>query len=367
MNILQITSHLNVGGVTSHVLGLSKALAARGHRMIVASGGGRLEELLGRLGVEHWPSPLATSADFSPQVFGAAKALVERARTEHLDAVHAHTRVGQVVADRLGRDLGVPMVATWHGFFRPNLGRRLWPCTGDMTIAISEPVRQHLMLDFHVPEERVRLVVHGIDPSPFESPADPTAPQRLADALRLPPDAAVAGTVARLVPAKGIDLLIRALPAIRQQVPSAHLLLVGDGEARAELEALARSLGVADAVRITGVLPETSSALALMRTFVFMPAHQEGFGLSLLEAMAAARPIVAVRRGKGSVWVLEQGAAGQLVEPDDPAALARAVTHYLQDGDAAAHAGAEARKLVKARFSLERMAGEVEAIYEELA
>ena len=366
MNILQVTSHLNAGGITSHVLALSRALADRGHRVVIASGGGQLERATHHPKIEHWAAPLATSADFSPRVFAAANALAQRALPEALDIVHGHTRVGQVVADRIGRRLGVPMVATWHGFFRPNLGRRLWPCTGELTVAISEPVRQHLMLDFRVPEDRIRLIPHGIDPAPFQ-PGETPAAQGLRETLRVPSDAVVIGTIARLVPSKGIDLLIRSLPIVRQSAPTARLLLVGDGEARGSLEALAQSLGVGDAVHFAGMLQETVAALALMRVFVFIPAHQEGFGLSLLEAMAAGRPIVAVRRGKGAAWVLEQGAAGQLVEPEDPAALAGAIVRYLHDAGAAADAGARARNMVNERFSLDRMAAAVQAVYEELA
>ena len=154
MRILHLTSHLNTGGVSSYVLSMSRALARRGHAVTIASGGGSLEPQAHVAGLAHWPVPMHTSAEFSPPVFRAARQVLERLRVAPVDVLHAHTRVGQVVADRLSRRTGIPYVTTWHGFFRPNLGRRLWPCTGARTIAISESVQRHLVEEFADAEVR---------------------------------------------------------------------------------------------------------------------------------------------------------------------------------------------------------------------
>ena len=365
MKVLHLTSHLNVGGVTSYTLTLAAALARRGHHVRIASGGGSLEGRAESLGVTVWRVPLHTSVEFSPQVLLATRQLDARLRAEPVDLLHAHTRVGQVVADRLARRLRLPYVTTWHGFFRPNLGRTLWPCTGLRTIAISEPVRQHLLATFRVPPERVRLIPHGIDPTPFESSPDPSARQRLRERLGLPSDAPVVGTVARLVASKGVEVLIRSLPAIRASVPDARLLIVGDGEARGSLERLAAGLGLDRAVSFAGALPDIAAALSLMHVYVFLPADREGFGLSLLEAMASGRPIVAVRRGQGATWVLEESGVGTLVEEADPVALARGITRLLQDGEAACRMAGQARAIVRERYALDRMVDQVEAVYRE--
>lgn len=366
MRILHITSHLNVGGITSYVLSLSRACAARGHRVVIASGGGQLEAQAQTMGVTHWRVPLQTSAEWSPRVWMASRQLRAKLRQEPVDVIHAHTRVSQVAAQRLARWRHIPYVATWHGFFRPNLGRRLWPCTGDVTVAISEPVRQHLLHVFRVPETSIRLIPNGIDPTPFESPADPADQQRLREQLRLPSDGPVVGTVARLVASKGIEQLIRGFARVRASAPHAHLLIVGDGTERTHLEQEAIACGVREAVHFAGTLTDTHVALSLMHVFVFLPAQQEGFGLSLLEAMASGRPIVAIRRGGGAVWVLEQGGIGTLVEPGDPSGLASAIIRVLQDGEAACREAGKARAIVKERYSISRMVDAVEAVYREL-
>lgn len=366
MKILHITSHLNIGGVSSSVLSLSQGLVERGEHVVIASGGGQLEARASAMGLIPWRVPLHTSVEFSPQVFAAARTLVARLRQEPVDILHGHTRTAQVVAAYLARCLRLPYVTTWHGFFRPNLGRTIWPCTGDATVAISAPVGTHLQETFHVPPQRIHLIPHGIDTRPFESPVDPSMQARLRDQLRLTRDGPVVGTVARLVASKGVDQLIRSLPGIRASVPDAQLVIVGDGDERASLERVAAEHGVADAVHFSGALPETRVVLSLMDVFVFLPADQEGFGLSLLEAMASARPIVAVRRGGGAPWVLEETGVGALVEPGDLAGLASAVTDRLHHHETARREGQKARAVVKTRYTHARMIDQVQTVYRGL-
>ena len=172
MRILHLTSHLNVGGVTTYTLSLSREFIRRGHRIAIASGGGTMASDAAAAGMELWSVPLHTSAEFSPSVWRAGQRLAGRLRDRPVDVIHAHNRVAQVVAARLSQHLGIPYVTTWHGFFRPNLGRWLWPCTGDRTIAISEPVRRHLREVFRVPEERIRLIPNGVDAARFASLPD---------------------------------------------------------------------------------------------------------------------------------------------------------------------------------------------------
>ena len=366
MRLLHIASHLNVGGVSRYLCALSDALAQRGHRVIIAADHGRCEPIVREMGATHWRVPLHTSVEFSPQVLAACWMLAARVRREPVDLIHAHTRVAQVVAARLSCALRVPYVTTWHGFFRPNLGRKWWPCTGDLTIAISEPVRRHLEQVFHVPSERIRLIPHGIDLAPFESPVDPPAQAAVRERAHLLPHGPVVGTISRLVRSKGLDLLIQSFSRVRASVPDAHLLIVGDGEDRARLERVARASGVEDAIHFSGTLPDVRAALSLMQLFVFLPAEQEGFGLSLLEAMASGRPIVAVRRGGGAPWVLQTSGVGIVVEPDDIDGLARAITQVLQDQALATRLGQQGRDVVRARYTRARMVDQVEAVYREL-
>src|SRR3989338_8771415 len=153
-----MASHLNVGGIARYVLLLSKILVQRGHQVIIASDDGGLKSQLKEIAAAHWQYPFHTSVEFSPQVFWGTYQLARRLKHQPVDVMHAHTRVAQVVAARLSRQLGIPYVATWHGIYGRNVGRVLWPCTGDSTIAISQMVSRHLLEDVGVPKEKIRCV-----------------------------------------------------------------------------------------------------------------------------------------------------------------------------------------------------------------
>ncbi|MBI2104343.1 MAG: glycosyltransferase family 4 protein [Candidatus Omnitrophica bacterium] len=368
MRILHLTSHLNVGGVARYTVSAAQALSRRGHQVIIASGGGELEPEAAAAGVPHWRVPLHTSAEFSPQVFAAARQMSRRLRQEPVELLHAHTRVSQVVAARLSRALRIPYVTTWHGIFRPNLGRRLWPCTGDLTVAISEPVRQHLRTAFRVPDSRIRLIPNGVDPAHFAETPDAAVVAQYRERHQLPDGQPVIGTVGRLASGgiKGLDLLLGAAHALRQEQPNLHILIVGEGPRRPLLERLVRDLGLAAHVRFAGAAADVRVPLAVMQVFAFPVRWQEGFGLALIEAMAAGKPIVATRAG-AVPDIVEDGRSGLLVSPEDPASLAQGIARLLRDPAAASRMGREAQARVREAFSLEQMIERLEAVYRELA
>lgn len=367
MRILHLTSHLNAGGITTYVVSLAEALAKRGHEVVVASGGGTFEARLEQTGVPRWHAPLATSAEISPHVLWAAAGLARRLRREPVDLIHAHTRVAQVAAAWLSHRLGVPYVTTWHGFYRRRLSRRWWPCTGRLTIAISEPVARHLQEAFGVPATQIRLIPHGIDAAQFAQPPDAAALAAFRTTHRLADGGPVFGTISRLAHDKGIDQVVEAFRDVLARLPQARLLIIGGGPAWPALERQVQECGMAQAVRMVESVPDTRLALWAMDVFVFMPAVREGFGLSLLEAMASRRPVVAVRRGGGASWVLDGNLPVSIVEPDHPAALAAALTSLAQDPQAARALGDQALDVVKARYDVEQMVTQVEGVYEEVA
>ena len=362
-----MTSHLNIGGVATYTLSLSRELIRRGHRIAIASGGGVLASDAAAAGMELWVAPLHTSAEFSLPVWRAGHRLAGRLRHDPVDVIHAHSRVAQVVAARLSRHLGIPYVTTWHGFFRPNLGRRLWPCTGDRTIAISEPVRRHLMEVFRVPEERIRLIPNGVDTARFASLPDGGAVRRYREAQGLPPDRPVIGGVGRLAAGrvKGFDLLLGAAQRLLSTVPDLHILIVGDGPRRPSLEEKVEHLGLHGRVHLVGTAEDIRLPLAAMDVFVFPVRWNEGFGLSLVEAMAAGKPVVATRVG-AVPDIVRHGQDGWLVEPEDVVSLADGIAHLLRDPSAARRMAQAAQERAREAFSLARMADQVEAVYREV-
>ncbi|MBI4789819.1 MAG: glycosyltransferase [Chloroflexi bacterium] len=172
----------------------------------------------------------------------------------------------------------------------------------------------------------------------------------------------IIGMVGALEPVKGQRFLIQALAQIRERVPTARLVLVGDGSDRARLEALAGELGLASAITFMGLY--TGDMLALTGAFdvVAFSSLREGLPYAILEAMAVTRPIMATCVG-GVPEQIEDGVSGLLAPPGDAEALARGLLALLSDPERAAALGRAARARLESEFSVEKMLAAFEQLY----
>jgi glycosyltransferase involved in cell wall biosynthesis len=179
-------------------------------------------------------------------------------------------------------------------------------------------------------------------------------------ALSLPQDGAVVGFVGRLIPAKGGDLLLRALARV-SDLPF-RVALIGAGSERARLEALASELGIAERVHFHGEIPNAAPLFPAFDLFV-SSSRSEGSPIVLFEAMAAGVPIAAARVGGVPEALREQDA--WLVPPEDPEALARAVREALGDPAAARRRAQSARERLASAYALAPWLDAYEAFYRE--
>jgi glycosyltransferase involved in cell wall biosynthesis len=182
-------------------------------------------------------------------------------------------------------------------------------------------------------------------------------------ALKLTPP--VVGAVSRLHRQKGIIHLLRAAPDILRRRPEARIVIVGGGPLERDMRRFAASAGLDRHVLILGERPDARDLLSLFDVFV-LPSLWEGLPLVLIEAASLGKPIVASAID-GVREVLRDGETGLLVPPAKPAELAAAVVRLLEDRDLAARLGAAARLEISPRFTLERMVGETQNLYLELA
>jgi len=211
----------------------------------------------------------------------------------------------------------------------------------ERVLSISDFSRKELAKNGGVPESRIDLLPCALDAVWQEQHA-----ALAAEAQSGPPTIL---TVARLVAAegyKGVDTVIRALPEVRRSVPGVVYEVVGDGDDRPRLEALARQLGVADAVRFLGRLDADALATAYARCSLFaMPSEKEGFGIVFLEAAFFGKPSIGGRHG-GTPEVIEDGVTGGLVAHGKVEALVRQIVEIIrEDGLGSALGGAAAEKL----------------------
>jgi glycosyltransferase involved in cell wall biosynthesis len=163
----------------------------------------------------------------------------------------------------------------------------------------------------------------------------------------------VFGCVAYMVPGKGHETLLRALALVRNKISDCHLLLVGDGPLRRDLEKLADGLGASDAVTFTGFVEQLPELFAALDVFVF-PACNEGLGSSLLSAMSYGIPCIAARSG-AIPEIVDSGVNGILVVPSNAGALAGTMTALAQDREMARQIGSAGRETVENSFSADHM------------
>jgi glycosyltransferase involved in cell wall biosynthesis len=182
--------------------------------------------------------------------------------------------------------------------------------------------------------------------------------------LGLAPDAPVVAIVARLVPIKAHEVFLRAARRIRETLPASQFLVVGDGERRPALEALAAELGLGASVRFLGWRRDLERVYA-DAWVVALTSRNEGSPVSLIEAMAAGRPVVATRVG-GVPDLVDEGVTGHLVPPGDPDALARATTGLLLEAARRRAFGHAARARVVPAFGASRLVADMDALYAEL-
>jgi glycosyltransferase involved in cell wall biosynthesis len=237
----------------------------------------------------------------------------------------------------------------------------------DTIIALCRAARDEVVRYGQVPPERIRIVPNGVDLSQF----DAASPEEAEPATLL--------YVGRLHPIKGVDLLLRALAHLRRTHPEARLLILGDGEARDDLESLASTLGLTTAtdpeagahVRFLG-LQDDPRPYYRCAGVVVLPSRTEGMSNVLIEAMAASKPVVATAVG-GNVDLLDpedrrstlpesaqtraiQGANGILVPPADPETLADGIRLLLDNPELARDLGGAARRYAEHHCALEAVA-----------
>jgi glycosyltransferase involved in cell wall biosynthesis len=363
MKILHLTTHLNIGGISQYVTTLAKALKNRGHKVFVASSGGELEKVLSSEGIKHIYVNIRTKSELSPKVIGSFFALKTFLRKEKIDLIHAHTRVAQVIAALLSFWRNVPYVTTCHGFFKRRLGRRIFGCWGERAIAISEAVRNQLIHDFNVDEEKALLIHTGIEVARFIKNISQEEKSRLKRRWNLD-KAFVVGTIGRLSPVKGQDVLLKAAKELAADFSDIKIVLVGGGPDEKRLRRLSKTLKLDKNVIFIPSVGDTTEILPAIDIFVF-PSIKEGLGLSLMEAMASGKPCIASRVG-GIKSLIEDGVTGLLVTPGDPDELARAIKCMINDANKAELFKNEARKRIIKDFDIDKMVLQIEKVYGEV-
>jgi lipopolysaccharide heptosyltransferase II len=362
VKILLLTTHLNIGGIAVYTVNLAGLLKKRGHRVIVSSSGGDMVDQLSKKGIIHVKFDIKTKSELSPKLLLALPKVLSLIRDNKVDLIHAHTRITQVLACAASHICGIPYVATCHGFFKSRLGRKIFKCWGDKTIAISEAVREHLIEDFEVREDNIELIYNGVDVERFKTEFSDSEKDYLRRSLGLRPGRVI-GAIGRLSSVKGYEYLIEAFKRLLDKYDDIQLLIVGDGPERDRLKSLCSDLDVEKSVKFSK--PRLDTPLLLSLTDIFVSSSvQEGLGLSLAEALASAKPVVASDVG-GVRSLVKDNETGLLVPPRDSGAIADAVSVLLEDLGLVNRLSMNGRNLIERDFAIDNMSEKTINVYED--
>jgi glycosyltransferase involved in cell wall biosynthesis len=286
-------------------------------------------------------------------------------KRERVDVLHAHKFGSNVWGTLMARIARVPVVLahehTWSYEGQPLrrfLDRELVARGATRFIAVSREDQRRMTDVEGIDPARTLFIPNGIVAPPAPSGVNVRAE------LGIPADAPVIGLVSVLRAQKAVQVLLRALPPLREEWPSARVLVVGDGPEQTALERLARELGVHEMVSFLGLRTDIPDLLNAFDVAVSC-SDFEGSPLAVMEYMDAALPTVATAVG-GVPDLIEPGREGLLVPAGDPSALAVAIAELLRDPQRRRAMGARARERRRAEFDIDVLVGRLEDLYVEL-
>ncbi len=371
MKILVVLGGGAWGGGSVVVMSITRGLLERGHQVWVACNDDENARRFTEAGAKVVRPPLwlrsINPLDVSPFLYLTGLCLKER-----FDLVATHTSKGGFLGRFAARLAGVPhIVHHAHGFsfnkvLSPRAHRlfvgleRLAARAGDFIISVNDQHRRMAIELGVVEPDRICTVHNGVDVRPFGRADGLSARRRLgfADSDLL------IGAIGRLAPQKGFLYLMRAMPLVLAAVPAARLVMIGEGPLADELKGEARKHGVADRVHFLGFRNDVPDLLAAFDVFA-LPSLWEGLSISLIEALAAGKPIVATDID-GNREVIEHEETGLMVPPADVPALATALGTLLTDRSLAARLAGRARRSAETRFSFDRMVEQNLAVYDRV-
>lgn len=381
VRVLHVTSRLNVGGLARLVLVACDRLdRSRFEPMLVT---GRLAD--GEADILQLEKRDASGVRVIPELgrnpspmddLSAVRALYAVVREFRPHIVHTHAAKAGTLGRLAATAAHVPVrVHSYHGhvfsgYFSPLVSRGVVGVErviGRLTTAIAVPgeSQAHEIADVYriVPRRKVHVVPYGVDIAFYGALPDRAAVRRK---FGLPPSARVIGAVGRMAPVKNHALLIDAFDrlAARKGQDDLHLLIVGGGECRPEIEARAARSQAASRIHFTGWVEDLREAYAAIDVLA-LTSFNEGMPVAVMEAMAAGVPVVSTRAG-GVIDLIVSGENGLLVDDFDPATLAAALDRELADAALRERLAQRAKADVGARHSDDAHVGALERLYETL-
>jgi len=372
LKVLHVISVSGVGGAQSWVAGITSRLSKMGYRVSIAcpddassvshfNGCGEVIPTKVRY------SKLTPWSDLRYFV-----ELLSLLRDRRFDVVHLSAAKAALYGRLAARVAGVPIVIfnahgfPFHDYLNPvaritlaTIEKLLSRYCTDMVVCCGEAVRAYALSHNVVPTSRLVTIENGVE-IPENLPERDAARR----ALGLPPDAPVVVTVGRLARQKAPENFLQAAASVIQEVPGVRFLVVGDGPLKSQLQSMAERLGIARSVQFLGFRDDVPLILRAADIFALF-SRWEGLPLTILEAMAAERPVVATAVD-GNVEAVQHGRTGLISPAEDIGQFGINLATLVREPDRARKMGNAGRRLVEERFCVERMARQLSDLYQQL-
>lgn len=370
MRILQVSKYYppHPGGIESHVEQLSRALS-RDHEVTVVAfddrPGARIEEIASVKVLRFGARRALSSQPISLAYLRAVGSL-------RADVVHAHIPNPLAAFGLVHRRSSAPIIVTHHADIRAKTRLLAVPARAytrrllrraSAVVCASRRLAE-TAADLDGARDKVRVIPFGLDEDAFRLDPSSDAEARGFEALRAPGEVLTA-FVGRLVPYKGLDVLLRA----SAQVPAARILIGGAGPEEASLRGLAAALGVADRVHFLGRLSESAKVGLLHACDMFCLSSNsaaEAFGIVLVEAQLCGKPVIASRLPTGVSEVAIDGETALCFDPGDVAGLASAITRLASEPQLARRLAERGRENARARYTRAAVDHTWRALFDEV-
>jgi L-malate glycosyltransferase len=357
--VMQVTWSLVAGGSEMYALTVASGLDSQRYDSVLCAldQGGALENEITGLGIPYFVMNRRPGIEL-----GLMWRLYRLFRKAGVDVVHTHHFTQLFYSGLAAKLAGARLIHTEHCVQhldrrRLRVALRVLSLLCDRVIGIGGEVVRTLGGEIGIPAPKLELVRAGVNVAAFGG-----LKSEARQALRLDEADRVAVIVARLSPEKNHRMLLAAFAAVVRRLPRARLLIVGGGAEQADIQEEILRLGLADHVRLLGVRRDVPRILAAADVFV-LSSNEEGLPIAVLEAMAAAKPVVVTAVGELPLLVKE-GETGRLSPPQDPPAFAAALLELLSDEALAIRMGASGRQLVEQQYSLASMIETHERLYD---
>lgn len=365
MKIVHVVESLAVGGLERVVLSLASWQRRRGDasRIVCLFHEGALAVEARAQGIDVLAMNKTPGLDLR-----ALRTLRATLSACNADVLHTHNAVAHYYAAAAAVGLGIARVInTRHGM---GPARASWQLDRlyraallgtDAAVSVCQAGQDRFVKAGIIPADKAIVVANGIAVADIQ-PRNPQARARLLAQLERPASSIVLGSVGRLDPVKDHTTLLRAMHLLRSRGRAVELVVAGDGESRASLEALIHTLQLKPCVHFLGMRQDVAQILSGFDIFV-LSSISEGYSLALVEAAAAALPIVATRVG-GNADIVANGATGLLVPAQDAQALAQALIRLVDDIELRERMGSAGRQWALQHGTVEAMGQAYLALYE---